>query len=322
MDGHINPATGVWDDNYWAANHPSGGGGGGGGNNANPQMYDDLINKLPKAQDYAASLDNADNQAFLDYLKVASGQQKPLDFYNSALDSAGVPQMRKTSSTLQGQIYDLEDTLRRVEPDVSANSRNSVVTESQRRGMVTERQKPLVENLGWLGQSLGRVSNSISQETANAATLTGLNQQGQQMELDPYKMRIQMVSEQNARKMTGFTTDLQNTLSVGLAKIQRGEQLDDREFTRIAELAKLEKTYELEKEKAQNYLTVGEGSTVFDPKTGKAVYTAPKTYKADGGSGSDSSQYYKGATPQYSAPQGTISGNYYSTGQSWIPIVP
>lgn len=316
-----------YDGHNWQA--PPGGGGGGGGDNANPQMYDDLLNKLPKAQDYAASLDARDNEAFTDYLKVAQGQQKPLDFYTGALNEAGVPQMRKTASTLQGQIYNMEDTLRRVEGDVIANSRNSIVTDSQRRGMTTERQKPLVENLAWLGQSVGRISDSISKETSNAMNLTGLNQQGQQMELDPYKMRIQMVAEQNARRMTGFTTDLQNTLEVGLAKIKRGEQLDDREFARVAELAKMEKEYQLKAQQTKDYLTIGEGTTVFDPNTGKAVYTAPKTYKPSNDGSSNTSKYYStptnyysSAAPQYSAKNGTIVGNYYSTGSSWIPIVP
>ena len=255
-------------------------GSGGGGN-----PYDSLMSGLPKASEFASTLDNSENNAFKDYLSVAGNQQKPLDFYKGALGEAGVPQMRKTASSLQGQIYEMEDTLRRVEGDVMANSRNSIVTDSQRRGMTSERQRPMIENLGWLGQSLGRVSNAITNETSNAATLTGLNQQGQQMELDPYKMRIQMVADQNARKMTGFTTDLQNSLQVGLSKIQRGEQLDDREFQRVAELAKMEKQYEMEKSSASQYLTIGEGTTVFDPNTGRVVYKADKTSASGGGGG-------------------------------------
>lgn len=297
------------------------------------EQYDALLKNTPKAVDFAKTLDESDNQAFSDYLKMAQGQEKPLDFYTKTLDAAGVPQMRKTQSTLQGQIYDLEDSLRRVEPDVSATTRESIVTDAQRRGMVGERQKPIVENLGWIGQSLGRVSNAISTETTNATNLTGLNQQGQQMELDPYKMRINMVSEQNARKMTGFTTDLQNELQVGLSKIKRGEELDDREFARVAELAKLDKQYQLEKEKAASslskdrYISVGDKSALFDVVTGKFINnggggSSPTPTPSPTPKPTTKPSSSAGTPPPMSAKAGVISGNWYSTGAGWVPIVP
>lgn len=312
-----------WKGNTWKGNPGSdwvleGSGGDGGGS------YDALLGSLPKAQDFAASLDIPQDNAFGDYMKYLSSQESPVDFYRRMGDEAGLPEMRKTQSTLQGQIYSLEDSLRRVEPDVSATSRNSVMTEAQRRGQVQERQKPMVESLGWLGQSVGRISSAIAEKDALIMNLTGLNEQQVSRMSDAFKTNIQIKSDQAARKMTGFTTDLQNTLQVNLAKIARKEAIDDREWQKTWDLFKMEEGYkQAAKAEASKLISVSEGNSLYDPSTGKVAFTAPKTYKPEsgGGTGGGANQYYGGAPKGY-AKVGTIVGNYYSTGNSWIPIVP
>lgn len=209
--------------------------------------YDEVLSSLPSAVDFAKGLNASENDVFGDYLKVAQGQPQPLDLYNQLEEGAGIPQLKTAQSTIQGQIYDLEDTLRRVEPDVAARSRNSIVTEAQRRGMVTAARDPLIEDLGWLGQSLGRVSNAISNEKADIGTKVSLAMQGFQQQLEPYKMQLSMKVDQNSRLMTGFTADRQTKLDVLLQKIHRNEQISDMERNEAFELAKMERQFENQK---------------------------------------------------------------------------
>ena len=74
--------------------------------------------------------------------------------------------------------------------------------------------------------------------------------------------------------------------------------------------------------KKSDLLTVGEGQTIYDPNTGKALYTAPKTYKPEEGYTSNdlsilSSIFGKTQTPtstqtpQSNAPQMSAPANKY-----------
>lgn len=238
-DGQLNPAQDTELKNYRAS--------GAGGASDGLASYDTLMKGLPSAVDYAKGLNATENSAFADYAKLASSQPLPLDLYTKLEESAGIPQLKTTQKTIQGQIYDLEDTLRRVEPDITARSGQSIVTEAQRRGMVTETEKPLIENLGWLGQSLGRVSNAITGEKADIGTKVGLAMQGFQQQLEPYKMKLTMTIDQNSRMMTGFTADRQSQLDILLAKVQRSEELSDREWQAAQDLAKEERQFENQK---------------------------------------------------------------------------
>lgn len=299
MDPHINPASGVWDDNYFA-NKNKGGGGGAPAPSFNPEAYDNLLKNTPKAGDMVQGINANENNAFSDYLDYIKGQASPIDFYNKISEAQGIPGLRKTQSTLQGQIYDLEDTLRRVEPDVTANTSQSLVTESQRRGMVTEKQRPLVENLGWLGQSLGRVSSAVSEADQRALNLTQLNEQGQQKFIDAFKTKLQLATSQGDRALQAFIKDTDTVLDVTLAKIHRGEQVSDIEAANAFEIFKMNKQAELNLKELEfkasqpkDLMSLSEGTTVYDPNTGQVKYTVPKTYKSEGGGGgSGAEQYY------------------------------
>lgn len=257
--------------------------GGGGGN------YDDLLKNTPKAGDFADTLNAGVNDSFGKYLDHVKTSPTSLDFYTKNLNAAGIPGLQKTQSTLQGQIYNLEDTLRRVEGNVAATTGNSIVTQGQRSGMIEARQKPLIENLGWIGQSLGRVSSAVQQGKSDVMNLTQLNSQDQGRVDDAYKMGISVQQENAARSMSGFTADRQSFLDVSLAKIRRGEQISDMEAQQAFEVLQSKRQFDNQVEllKKQgggsDLMTLSEGQAVYDPATGQIKYKNDKTYKASGG---------------------------------------
>jgi hypothetical protein len=238
--------------------------------------YDSLLAGAPKAADYAQGLNANENDAFNNYFNYVASQPTPLDFYNQIAEQQGIPQMRQTQKTLQGQVFDLEDTLRRVEPDVTATTGQSIVTEAQRRGMVTERQKPLVENLGWLGQSLGRVSGAITEANQQALNLTQLNEQGAQKMIDAFKTKLELATQQGTRALQAFIHDTDQVVSITLAKIARKEKVSDDEANRAFEMLKLQKTAELNMQ-AENAKTntevveAGGRKLLIDKNTGKTI---------------------------------------------------
>lgn len=257
--------------------------------------YDALLGQVNNAtSNFAGKLNQQENNAFTDYLNLVQGQPKSVDFYSQISDQMGIPKLRESASTLQGQIYNTEDLLRRIEPDVSATTRNSMVTEAQRRGIVQSRSEPLQEQLGWLGQSLGRVSDAITKTQDQAILLTNLNSQDQAKVVDAYKTKLDLASRQGDRALQAFSQDINNVLNVTLAKIARGEAVDDREAGFAHDLLMLEKQAEQQmkqlqfqvdnrEEQDQGLISVGEGTSLFDPKTGQVMYTAPKTNKPESG---------------------------------------
>lgn len=280
----INPSSGIWDDNYFDSKY-------GNANRAEQKdmaQYDTLGNQVANAtSNFATGLNANENNAFNDYLHTVQAQPSSVDTYNQQLDKAGVPALQKTSATLQGQIYNLQDTLRRVEPNVSATTSNSLVTEAQRQGMVTAQQKPLNDQLGWLGQSEGRITDAITQGKADALQLTNLNSADQAKLLDAYKTKLSLAQSQGTRALQAFTTDISNTLNVSLAKISRGEKLSDTEAANAFQLLQMKQQAALDIQKANSaptqndpskrYVSLGNGTELYDTQTGKIVADNPKS---------------------------------------------
>jgi len=290
-----------------------------------PKPYDDLLKSLPGVKDFAGGLDTRENSIFGNYFQLAQNQPKPLELFDMMSNSAGVPQLKQSQASLQGTIYDIEDSLRRLEPDINARTQNSVVTESQRRGMLTSAQKPIMENYGWLNQSLGRISDALSKTEADVTQRVGYAMEGFKQELEPYKEHLSLAIQQGARAMTGFTADRQSFLDITLAKIGRQEKVTDQEYASAKELALKERDYfqaiemkKMEINKPETEIVdVGGNKILIDSNTGATIVNLGGKTATTGGNGKD----YYNQEPQYSAPAGTIANNYYSTGGGWVKVV-
>lgn len=211
---------------------------------------------VPSIAEYTDKAYAPADEALKAYVMALRGQKNPLDVYNELETAAGLPEMKQTASTLRGQIGSLEDTIRRVEGDVSATTKESLVTEAQRRGMVTAKQTPLMENLSTLTTGLGRIEQGISSASSDIGTKTGLFVQGQEAALKPYEVQVTALQDRAARLVSGFTADTQNTLTTLMAKYNRSNELDDKEVDQAFELLKLEKNYNNEIEKMKQQSTV------------------------------------------------------------------
>jgi len=213
----------------------SGGGGGGGGG------VD--FSSIPSAMDFAKQLGTGEEAVMNKLISTMGGQEKPLDIYGRLETEAGVPELRTASKSLSKEIASIEDYLDIIEPNVSARTRESLVTEAQRSGMVAKEKEPYQEKLTKLGTGLGRVRQSLSETIAGIGTKTGLALQGQQMELEPLKMQYTALVDRNARTMTGFTIDRQTELDILFDKYERERQLSDMEWQRANEISSEEREY-------------------------------------------------------------------------------
>ena len=227
----------------WKATGGSKAGSSGGGYSGGRYVGEVDLSSIPSVQDYIKGQFATEDPYLQVLLSRMAGQEKPLDIYSRLETEAGLPELRATSKTLSGEIANIEDYLDMIEPNVSARTRESLVTEAQRQGMVGAEKKPWIEKLGKLGTSLGRIQTGISEATQGIGTKTQLAMTGQQMELEPLKLAYSTMVDRNSRLTTGFTTDRQTQLDVLFDKLNRTRQLSDQEWQLANELASEERSY-------------------------------------------------------------------------------
>lgn len=174
--------------------------------------------------------------------KYASFEQ-PLDIYSRLETEAEVPQLRTTAGTLMKEVGNIEDILSSIEPDVSARTRESLVTEAQRRGLVQAKQEPWSERLTKVGTALGRVMEGLGLARQDISTKTALALQGQELQLKPLEFAYAVKTDRNARLLTGFTEDRQTQLDVLLANWQRTNTIEDRDYELVQKLSSEERDY-------------------------------------------------------------------------------
>lgn len=220
-----------------------GGGGSSGGYGTSNYMGGIDMNQVPSVQDYIQGQFASEDPYLQALLARMSGQEKPLDIFSRLETEAGLPEMRKTASTLSKEIANVEDYLDIVEPTITGRTRESLVTQAQKTGMVQEEKKPYLEKLSKFGTSLGRLQSGISSAEGNIGTKVGLAVQGQQQELEPLKFAYQTMVDRNARKTTGFTADRQTLLDSLYDKLNRTRQLSDMEWQQANQLASEERQY-------------------------------------------------------------------------------
>lgn len=209
-------------------------GGGGGGVD---------FSQVPSVSQYVESQFASENTALQDLVNQMIGREKPLDIYSRLETQAGLPELRGVSTSLSKEIANVEDYLQSIEQDVSARTRESLVTEAQRRGIVAETRRLPEERLTRLGTALGRIGERISTSERGISTKVSLALQGQQMELEPLELRYKTIIDQNVRRTTGFVADRQTQLDLLFDKLQRERQLSDMELQQASQLAQEERQY-------------------------------------------------------------------------------
>lgn len=233
------------------------------------------------------------DEALKSYVMAMRGQKNPLDVYNELEQAAGLPEAKKTAGTLREQIGSLEDTIKRVEGNVSATTRESLVTEGQRAGMVEARQRPLLQDLGTLTTGLGRIEQGITAATQGLDTKTNLFLKGQEQQLKPFEVQVTAMQDRAARAVSGFTADTQNKLTTMMAQWNRNNELSDKQVDQAFELLKSEKAYnnEIAKMTEQSKINISE-------------YKTKKAIDNKGTGTSNVSSYYN---------TGNTNGGYYKT---------
>lgn len=80
--------------------------------------------------------------------------KNPLDMYNAALEKLGIGDARTRVSGLRESLLNTENLIRNVEGDVASRTAESLVSENQKRRLVTMEQQPLAQRAADEGRNL------------------------------------------------------------------------------------------------------------------------------------------------------------------------
>ena len=213
--------------------------GGEGGGTARVDM-----SQVPSTQQYIQGQFAAEDPSLQALVERMGAREAPLDMYTRLEEQAELPALRQSAGSLSKEIANLEDSYYRLEPEISARTRESLVTEPQRQAMLRTQRQPITENLTRLGTSLGRLWDSITRGESTLGTRVGLGLQGQEMQLEPLELQYQTMQDRNARLLTGFTQDKEVLLQNLYDKLDRQRSLDDREWQKVFELEKMKQQYD------------------------------------------------------------------------------
>jgi hypothetical protein len=239
------------------------------------------IGSFMKPFDYAGQ--RKESQAYLsDYANAIRGQEALPAMYGRLSEQYGIPQQKELVQGLGQQMTGLNQRLYELPGVVSGTTRNSLVTQGQRANLIESKSAPMRADLAALGSIYGPAASALASSQGEVSNLMGLTQQQQAKDLMPFERGFSIMEQQQAREFSGYTFENQQELNRLIANAQNGLAWTNAERDRANQLAIAEKNYQLELQKLggsnNNYISVSEGTSLFDPKTGRIVYTKPKTY--------------------------------------------
>lgn len=190
----------------------------------------------------------------------------------------GLPEQKEQSLRLGEIIGDLTSQYKGADKQVAGTTRESLVTEGQRQGLVQNVQKPLLQGM----QDVQGIQSSLNERIASGQELLaqrlGLEFADQDRQLLPFEQEFSAEDRISAAELSGWTTAQNNELNRLVANLNAGVQLNEGEKGRLNALAIAEKGYEnalaqIRETGSQNretdkysYVDLGQGlSAGFDP---------------------------------------------------------
>lgn len=238
-----NQRQALWDRAGHAGIAPVGYGGesSGGSSGGGTDTID--LSSVPSSQEFTKSQFATEDVALQALLERMKAQQSPEQIYKRYETEAGLPELRLSSKTLSSQIADLEDFLDQVEPGISAKSRESLLTEAQRQGLVAETKRPWLEKLSKFGTALGRIQEGIASGERTAGTYTSLILEGQKLALEPYQFEYSVLVDRHARLQNSWDKEKEVLLDSLYDKLKQNRFLENREWEQVNTLAQGENAY-------------------------------------------------------------------------------
>lgn len=131
----------------------------------------------------------ADVNALAGQISALDQGYNPTDVYNKITTQLGIPDARTRVQALQSNLLDTENAIRAVDPNVTARTSGSLVTEAQRGRVVNMEKAPLTDTYSQQNQSYGKEQGLLAELSGQATTQAGLAESS-------YKNKRQSLADQ------------------------------------------------------------------------------------------------------------------------------
>lgn len=247
----VNPATGNWDDNYFASNFGGSSGGGGGGT---PRL--DFVKGLTdtfKTENAAlqGKVDTA-RTGLIDYYK---GLEDPTTRFNRIAGEQGLTEQQNLVNSLTKNVMQNQDLVEAIEPSVNARSGDFFVNDAQRTAIIARERAPIEQNLTKLLRSKEYAEIGLQGKQQFVSQLLQLAQQGDEQKARPLQLGVDYSTADRdaAREIFSniilpsqsgaFTSDQDAADAVRAAEAQRQFQIAEAEKERSFQKSRDESSF-------------------------------------------------------------------------------
>ena len=200
----------------------------------NPREFD--ITRETPAFDIGAQ--RAEGQRFLgEFGEKLAGQETLSAAADRFAGELQIPQLREEQLRLGEESGDITSQLFGLPGQIAGTTRESLVTEAQRQGLVQAAATPLQRNLAQISAAGERVGARLSSAEMQLGQRLGLQQAELDRELLPFELGFTLLQQQQAREFSGYTFREQSELDRLVANQATGAGLSEGERNRLNELA-------------------------------------------------------------------------------------
>lgn len=131
----------------------------------------------------------ADIGALASQIQSLDSGYNPTDTYNKITTQLGLPDARTRVQALQSNLLNTENAIKAVDPNVTARTSGSLVTEAQRGRLVNMEKAPLTDTYSSQNQAYGQESGNLANLNQQAIQQAGLAE-------SDYKNKRQSLADQ------------------------------------------------------------------------------------------------------------------------------
>lgn len=194
------------------------------------------INRTTPEFDFGAQREEG-KQFVQDFTDFLSSQETMPAASDRISKSLGLPDLREQNLRFGEISDDLTSQLFGLPQQIAGTTRNSLVTESQRQGLVQAAAQPLQQTLGQVSTAAGKVGARLSDAEAELGRRLGLQQEQLDRALMPFEMGFTLMENMQAREFAGYSFVEEQELNRLISNQNAGVKLSIAERQRLTELA-------------------------------------------------------------------------------------
>jgi len=204
------------------------------------------------------------NAFWNEYGTAVANQPSISDIYTRRAGELGYQPALNLATGLTQTALGTQGRLSNLPSQIQAETRGFDVNAAQRAKIEEGRQAEMSKQLTDEARAAEAAQIAAQNIGGQVTNLLGYDVAEQAKQLKPLELKGTMLSDLIAQQLTGYRADKKNELDLLINKVNNDQEMSMAEFKRLADLAYLEKNYELKKKEAAGNTGAGLGGLFGD----------------------------------------------------------